>query len=251
MAGQAVLLHRLVLPQEGAALLRVALITGFINREAHEHFASLAPVRVVAGDAIYFHHLVLCAEEMCGPLELSLSLIGVATETGLFNGEARQHVVGRTGVYQVRVPGLQRTLTAGPERLGELRVVGTVARHAAHVVAVVFAALPVVKITVARVTLEACLIRQRRIHLGRVADIRAALLLGALLGVLVAVVVAEFTLGRARVGQELGALTVDFERKGFHYGAVALLAISPDDGLRGWPRRRLRRWLSLRGRRRG
>src|SRR5207237_651326 len=81
VAGHAILLDWLMLPQEWTALLRVALITGLIDREAHEHSAPLTPVRIVAGDAIDFHHIVLCAEQMCRALVLCLSYIFVAAET--------------------------------------------------------------------------------------------------------------------------------------------------------------------------
>ena len=80
----------------------------------------------MARDASYFHHLILGAEEVRGPLELSLSFIRVASETGLFNGQARQHVIRRLCVYQIRVAAFQRTLATGPERFGELCVVRAV-----------------------------------------------------------------------------------------------------------------------------
>ena len=118
MAGEAALLHRRMLPQHWAALLRVALITGVIDCARLEHLASLPAVRIVAGGAIHFHDSLLGADKMGGALEESLAYISVTAETGVLGSETGQHPLGGLGV------------------------VGAVARQAAQVIAVVRTAPP-------------------------------------------------------------------------------------------------------------
>ena len=161
MAGHAVLLDGSVLPQKWPAFLRMTLITGLIGCGGHEHFATFSSVRVMTGDATHFHRMILGAEQMSRALVLSLADIAVAAETGLLDGEARQHIVGRLGVYQSRRLIFKRTRAAGRDRLRELGVMDAVARHATHIVSVMLSALPVIKVAVARVALETRFVCQR------------------------------------------------------------------------------------------
>src|SRR5262249_3963231 len=55
VAGEAVLLHRGVFPEQRASLLRVALITEAVGCVGLEHVAALAPVRIMAGGANALH----------------------------------------------------------------------------------------------------------------------------------------------------------------------------------------------------
>src|SRR5215470_12045674 len=64
VAGEAVLLHRGMFPQQRASLLRVALITEAVGGVGLKHVASLAPVRIMAGGATDLHGPILGAEQM-------------------------------------------------------------------------------------------------------------------------------------------------------------------------------------------
>src|SRR5829696_1748301 len=94
VAGEAVLLHGVVLPEERPALLRVTLVAELVGRGGREHFAPLPAVRVMTGGATHLHLPVLGAEQVGGALEEGLPLVGVAAEAGLLHGEARQHPGG-------------------------------------------------------------------------------------------------------------------------------------------------------------
>jgi len=131
MAGEAALLHRGMLPKQWAAFLRMALITNAIDSAGLELlFAAFSSVRVMAGDAIHFHDSLLGAEKMSGALVESLANIGVTAETGLLGSKTGQHPLRRLGV------------------------VGAVARQAAHVVALMRAAAPVLMRAIPGVALE-------------------------------------------------------------------------------------------------
>jgi hypothetical protein len=88
VAGETALLHRCVLPEQWASLLRVTFKTSVVDGAGLEHSATLSAVGIVTGDASHFHNPALSAEQMCRPLEESLSLFRVATETCLLYGEA-------------------------------------------------------------------------------------------------------------------------------------------------------------------
>ena len=51
MAVAAVLLDRGMFPQDGTAKLRMALVTGIVDRILHEHGGGLTPVRIMAARA--------------------------------------------------------------------------------------------------------------------------------------------------------------------------------------------------------
>src|SRR5262249_59707656 len=74
VAGEAVLLHRGVFPEQRASLLRVALITEVVGGVGLEHVAALASVRIMAGGATDFHCPIFGAEQMCRALGGSLFL---------------------------------------------------------------------------------------------------------------------------------------------------------------------------------
>jgi len=85
VAGEAVLLHRGMFPEQRATLFRVALITKAVGGVGLEHFAAFAPVRIMTGDATDFHDPILVAEQMGGALEQRFLLIFVAAQTRLLH----------------------------------------------------------------------------------------------------------------------------------------------------------------------
>ncbi len=106
-----------------------------------------------------------------------------------------------------------------------------VARQAAHVFPVMLAAAPVKVRAGAGVAIKTPLISFASAQLARVPNIAATTSLGARFSVLVTVLVTLFALGGTRVFQEFCALAMKIERKRIHNGAVALQAVSSDDGL--------------------
>ena len=115
-----------------------------------------------------------------------------------------------------------------------------VARHTAHVLSVVLAALPVENVAVFGVALEARCVGGHRRHFVRAPRGLAHLGAGTRLGVLLAVSVADRAIGGALVLQEFGAFAVKGEGEGFHHLAMTLPAVPPDHGLPGVLLRRLR-----------
>src|SRR5207248_5196596 len=124
--------------------------------------------RIVAGVAINFHDPILCAEEMRGALVECFSLIGVADETGFLYGEIVQSAFRKLneGISQILL--LVIVCEASQRRRIRLDVMYEVARQAAHVISVVLAALPVVKVAITRVALETRFVRKRRRQFGRI-----------------------------------------------------------------------------------
>lgn len=74
-----------MVPEKRAPLFGMARVTHIIDGIIHEHFAPFPAMRIVARGTTNFHVVKLGAEQMCGTLEQSFPLFGVAAETGVFH----------------------------------------------------------------------------------------------------------------------------------------------------------------------
>lgn len=169
MASKTVLSHRGMLPQQRAALVRVALITKLVGVAGLEHLAAFSTVRIMTGSASHFHanwlsiqllprtggHKILRPEQVRGTLEQSFSLFSVATETSLIDSEIGQHLVGQLGVYDLCGFTLRSVSEFRPGPIQQLDMMDIVARQAAHIASIVLTALPVEMAAIHRVTLQA------------------------------------------------------------------------------------------------
>ena len=184
MASEAILLHRGMIPQQWAALLRVTLITNAIGGAGLELlFAAFSSVRVMAGGAIHFHNSLLGAEKMGRALEESLADVSVAAEARILDGEPGQHPLGGLGV------------------------VGAVTRQAAHVVAVVRPAPPGIMTAIPGVALQARFVGFGRRQFGWVDDVLGF----QAFNMFCAVAMAALAGGGARILQEFGAFAVNVQ----------------------------------------
>jgi hypothetical protein len=220
-----------VLPEKRPPFFGMAGVTHIIHGKIHEHPTPLPAMRIVAGRAADLHVAKLGAKQVGGALKKIFSPLNVATETRFLDRRGDQQTFGYPGVQDLRDFCIRLVSELDCHPLNQFGVVNAVTRQAAHVARVVLTALPVEMAAIPRVALQARLIRCDISQLGGIAYIAFAGGLRTCFGMLVAVCVANLTLGATRIFQEFGTLAVSVEREGLYHQPMALLAILPNHRL--------------------
>ena len=165
---------------------------------------------------------------MRGALKQSFSYLAMTSQAGIFDSKVEQLLFRQSPVNNFGEFSSSFISEVRCEALHHVHMMNIVTRQTTHVASVVLPATPVEMTMICRMADKTSFIGFRGRYLRRINRALSRRRAGAILRVFVAVAMTTLTNRRARIAQELSALSMNIKSEGLDNYLVTLSTVSPD-----------------------